>query len=140
MASDASPVPPEEALANVENILDQIEQALTRLDDGTTGSAERVRSAIDDDQLEAAPTAAGLRILHAGGCLNTERRPRGPAGRRGPTYFLVSQKILSISAIWASSSSATLTSVLFFTSPAFFVAFQKMSWSCGNFSRCSGLK
>ena len=71
-------------------------------------------------------------------------RPEQHHRSEGPNahnrYFLVSQKILSISAIWASSSSATATSVVFLASPAFLVAFQNRSWSWGYFSRCSGLK
>jgi RNA polymerase-binding transcription factor DksA len=55
--SDPAPARPEEALARVETILDQVEQALTRLDDGTYGQCGTCGSVIDDDQLEAAPTA-----------------------------------------------------------------------------------
>jgi RNA polymerase-binding transcription factor DksA len=55
--SDPAPARPEEALARVETILDQVEQALTRLDDGTYGECGTCGSPIDDDQLEAAPTA-----------------------------------------------------------------------------------
>ncbi len=58
----------------------------------------------------------------------------------GPQPFFVSQKILSISAIWVSRSSATDTSVECLVSPAVLVAFQKMSWRLGYFSRCGGLK
>ena len=68
--------------------------------------------------------------------LTAGRRPEVPDA----SYFLVSQKILSISAIWANSSSATARSVVFLTSPAFLVAFQNRSWRLGYFSRCSGLK
>src|SRR5581483_3040789 len=52
----------------------------------------------------------------------------------------VSQKIFAISSIasrsfwpWAGSSD-------FLAAPASFVAFQNSSWSCGYFSKCSGLK
>ena len=68
------------------------------------------------------------------------RQGRRPERMELDAYFLVSQKILSISAIWASSSSATATSLVFLASPAFLVAFQNRSCSCGYFSRCSGLK
>ena len=55
-SADAPTVPPEEALAHVENILDQVEQALARLDDGTYGQCQTCGSVIHDDELEAAPT------------------------------------------------------------------------------------
>ena len=42
-------------------------------------------------------------------------------------YFWVSQKMRSISAIWARRSSATATSLVFLASPAVLVARQKMS-------------
>ena len=53
----------------------------------------------------------------------------------GAAYFLVSQKILSISAIWARRLSATAVSVVFLASPAALVAFQNRSCSWGNCSR-----
>ncbi len=55
-SADPLSAPPEEALAHVENILDQVEQALARLDDGTYGRCQTCGSVIHDDQLEAAPT------------------------------------------------------------------------------------
>src|SRR5271166_827783 len=64
----------------------------------------------------------------------------GAHGRRRAQPFLVSQKMLSMAAIWSSSSWPTAASVVFFASPARLVAFQNSSWSWGYFSRCSGLK
>ncbi len=55
-SADPPSDPPEEALAHVENILEQVEQALARLDDGTYGQCQSCGSVIHDDQLEAAPT------------------------------------------------------------------------------------
>src|SRR5690606_11215784 len=77
---------------------------------------------------------------------------RGPAHRAGPRLplglvlagqpCLVSQKILSISAIFASSSSATLTSMddLVPAAPASLVASLNSWCSCGYFSKWGGLK
>ena len=66
-------------------------------------------------------------------------RSPAPAGRE-VRPFLVSQKILSISAIWSSRSSATLTSFVFLASPAVLVAFQKRSCSCGVLLQVLGLE
>jgi hypothetical protein len=115
------------------------------------------RAACRTCQLHACTSSLGRRVVLAGrhryrfriGDTSRRRPPLANGGRFMVTlsgskgdglYFLVSQKILSISAIWASSSSATATSLVFLASPAFFVAFQNKSWSCGYFSRCSGLK
>ena len=72
------------------------------------------------------------------------RAVKRPRAQRRPGLsaqaFFVSQKILSISAIWSSSFWPTATSVVFLASPAVLVAVQKRSWSSGCFSRCSGLK
>ncbi len=54
--SDQPPAPPEQALAHVETILDQVERALTRLDDGTYGQCLSCGSLIDDNHLDASPT------------------------------------------------------------------------------------
>ena len=59
---------------------------------------------------------------------------------REPDYFLVSQKILSISAMASRSFWPCAGSSLFLASPASLVAFQNVSWSCGNFCTWSGLK
>ena len=57
-----------------------------------------------------------------------------------PCYFLVFQKMSAISSIFSSSCVPTATSLVCLASPASFVAFQKSSCSCGNSSRCGGLK
>ncbi len=56
-SADPAATPPEEALAHVENVLDQVERALVRLDDGTYGQCQTCGSVIHDDQLEVAPTS-----------------------------------------------------------------------------------
>jgi hypothetical protein len=55
--SDDVPAVPRDALAHVESILDQVEQALSRLDDGTYGLCLTCGFFIDDDILAADPTA-----------------------------------------------------------------------------------
>jgi DnaK suppressor protein len=53
-------------LARVEGELAEVEQALTRLDDGTYGTCQVCGGAIDDERLAVAP--AGSRCAdHAGG-------------------------------------------------------------------------
>ena len=67
--------------------------------------------------------------------------PRGlppPGSDRAPS--LVSQKILSISAIASRRPWPCCGSCDFLASPASLVAFQNSSWRLGYFSRCSGLK
>ena len=56
------------------------------------------------------------------------------------SYFLVSQKILSISAIWSSSRWPTAASLVFLASPAVLVAFQNSSCSCGVLLQVLGLE
>ena len=65
---------------------------------------------------------------------------RGSPGLHRGQPFFVSQKIFVISAMWSRRRWPTATSVVFLDSPAAFVACQKSWWSCGYFSRCSGLK
>src|SRR5690606_9268201 len=66
----------------------------------------------------------------------------GHGSAAGDQAALVSQKILEISSILASSSSAWATSTVPFppAAPASLVASQKSWWSCGYFSRWCGLK
>jgi hypothetical protein len=98
----------------------------------------RCGSTAPPHQQERAPTIIGTETASwpppSGG-----RASRPCSTRRGTrrwlrserSYFLVSQKIRSISEIWARRSSATATSLVFLASPAAFVAFQNRSWSCG---------
>jgi hypothetical protein len=69
---------------------------------------------------------------------------RGRAGRParpcGLGQALVAAKALATSAMASRSCWPTAGSVVFFASPAFFVAFQKRSWRSGTLARCSGLK
>jgi len=70
-------------------------------------------------------------------------RLRGRSWRPGQAQAcLVSQKILAISSIFASSSSAVATSgePLVPPAPASLVASLNSWWSCGYFSKCGGLK
>jgi RNA polymerase-binding transcription factor DksA len=54
---------PEDAVDRVDQLLDEVEQALGRLDDGTYGRCVTCASAIDDQRLAATPT-----ILTCGNC------------------------------------------------------------------------
>jgi DnaK suppressor protein len=48
---------PETFIDEVDRLLDEVESALARLDDGTYGHCAECGSAIDDSRLAAAPTA-----------------------------------------------------------------------------------
>ncbi len=63
-----------------------------------------------------------------------------PEQRRRRSHFLVAQKMsaISLTAAWRSAAAFASTLCLFFEQS--FAAFQKVSWSFGYFSRCSGLK
>jgi hypothetical protein len=73
---------------------------------------------------------------------NPDCSERRESGRPGTQPCLVSQKILAISSILASSSSALATSLLPLVpaAPANLVASLNSSFSCGYFSKCGGLK
>ena len=60
--------------------------------------------------------------------------------RRRRSHFLVAQKISAISLTAACRSAAAFASTLCLFFEHSFAAFQKVSWSFGYFSRCSGLK
>ncbi len=53
----------EEAIDIIDRLLDQVDQALIRLDDGTYGTCQACGGAIGDDRLAARPTA-----LECGAC------------------------------------------------------------------------
>jgi RNA polymerase-binding transcription factor DksA len=58
MAPDAATtVSSEASIDEVDRVLDQVEQALTRLDDGTYGRCRSCGAVIDDDVLAETPTA-----------------------------------------------------------------------------------
>ena len=81
---------------------------------------------------EPSPVAKGR--LHAlpGDCDGEQRRRR--------SHFLVAQKMSAISLTAACRSDAAFASTLCLFFEQSFAAFQKVSWSFGYFSRCSGLK
>ena len=147
---------PTAAVDAVDGLLDEVELALARLDDGTYGRCEECGTPIDDARLAVSPTVRtcgtcvigggdptavparrGIRRSH---CPGGRRRPHGSDRPAGLRLLLRSQNMASISAIWLSRRSATATSFVFLVSPAVLVAFQNRSWRFGNFSRCSGLK
>jgi RNA polymerase-binding transcription factor DksA len=51
----------EAVLAEAERVLDEVDRALARLDDGSYGSCEVCGDAVDDDALASAPTARTCR-------------------------------------------------------------------------------
>ena len=124
---------------------------------GTDVVNETRRGGVPPDPLRPAGSAPGLpaareqdgmvRQVWAGAPRGRDRPagrgsdgPGPPALVHGLRYDLVSQKIFPISSIASSSFWPCAGSSDFFASPASFVAFQNMSCSSGNFSRCSGLK
>jgi Prokaryotic dksA/traR C4-type zinc finger len=50
------PVPPESTIDEVDRLLDEVEAALARLDDGTYGACAACGAAIDDARLSREPT------------------------------------------------------------------------------------
>ncbi|MGH9091965.1 MAG: hypothetical protein ACRDZR_11405 [Acidimicrobiales bacterium] len=61
---DLAPVDPsghEALLAEAERVLDEVDRALSRLDDGSYGACEVCSDAVDDDTLAAVPTARTCR-------------------------------------------------------------------------------
>jgi len=55
--TDEDPAPPESTIDEVDRLLDEVEAALARLDDGTYGSCASCGKAIDDARLSDQPTA-----------------------------------------------------------------------------------
>jgi hypothetical protein len=51
----------EAVLAEAERVLDEVDRALARLDDGSYGSCEVCGDAVDDESLAAAPTTRTCR-------------------------------------------------------------------------------
>ena len=121
------------ALDAIEQELADVELALERLGDGTFGHCETCGGVLS-------PRGARVRTQRAGSAGPTSRSRSRRGSRRVRYPFLVSQKILSMAPIWPSRSSATLASLVFLTSPAALVAFQKRSCELGVLLRCSGLK
>ncbi len=121
---------------------------VVRLPPVTAGPRERG----EQGRLPAEGNADQTDVLHAvslGSGPEADPNPdatKGGAGRPAlprsepDAYALVSQKILPISSIESSSFWPCAGSCAFLARPASFVAFQNSSWSCGYFSRCSGLK
>jgi DnaK suppressor protein len=60
----------EASIDAVDGVLDEVERALTRLDDGTYGICESCGSAIEDRRLAESPT-----VLSCAGCLQADARP-----------------------------------------------------------------
>jgi hypothetical protein len=66
------PAPPESTIDDVDRLLDEVEAALARLDDGTYGACAACRAPIDDARLAGEPT------------LRTCAACAGPASDLGP--------------------------------------------------------
>jgi len=64
----------------IQQEIDEIDAALTRLEDRTFGICEFCHQPIDDERLRAVPFARFCRDHQPGGELMTTRRPRGDAG------------------------------------------------------------
>jgi hypothetical protein len=63
VATEDGPETPEATIDEVDHLLDEVEAALTRLDEGTYGTCTACGTAIDDARLAGDPT-----ILTCGGC------------------------------------------------------------------------
>jgi RNA polymerase-binding transcription factor DksA len=64
----------------IQQEIDEIDAALTRLEDRTFGTCEFCHQPIDDERLRAVPFARFCRDHQPGGELMTTRRPGGGAG------------------------------------------------------------
>ena len=107
------------------------------------GVAVRSESASSPQNSKQLPTCTSIgrepEPSKSGGCSKLAQRLRAV---RGYADFLVSQKMVSISAIRSSSvwASAGSTEPLPPAAPACLVALLNSSCSCGYFSKCGGLK
>ena len=83
MASDVVGETPEATIDEVDHLLDEVEAALTRLDEGTYGTCSACGTAIDDARLAGDPT-----VLTCGGCDAEDPLPaHGDAAVAGVVRF-----------------------------------------------------
>jgi hypothetical protein len=78
------PAPPESTIDEVDRLLDEVEAALARLDDGTYGACAGCGGAIDDARLSREPTARTCAACAA------PASDLGPAETRPPVPWSIS--------------------------------------------------